>query len=181
MVAYHRKYRYRKFQRTRKAGDKMEEPSVGMTGVYWWGLCLMGHRGLINVLFPGLGSAACEWQGHRRPLLPVSVEVSEDRRVRVRDRQGSVLRCFGLGGQDRLDVVVSGNRRRRAALLKGPKEYDLVRRLNRSGRGTWMLKSYRRYAPGRLLPSPSRCCFLTTRPGVRSLSRVFAGFRPPSA
>lgn len=32
MVAYHREYRYREFQRRRKAGDGAEEASVGMTG-----------------------------------------------------------------------------------------------------------------------------------------------------
>lgn len=74
----------------------------------------------------GLGSAACEWQGHKKPLLPVSVEVSKET-VRVSDRTGSVLRCFGLGSLAHLDVVLSDNRHRRAALLKGSKEYDLVR------------------------------------------------------
>lgn len=33
MVAYLRKYRYRKFQRRRKAGAKTEEPAVGITGM----------------------------------------------------------------------------------------------------------------------------------------------------
>lgn len=33
MVAYHREYRYRKFQRRRKAGDGAEEAAVGITGV----------------------------------------------------------------------------------------------------------------------------------------------------
>lgn len=54
------------------------------------------------------------------------MEVSEQK-VRVSDRSGSVFRCFQLGRQDRLDVVLSNNRQRRAALLKGSREYDLVR------------------------------------------------------
>uniref|UniRef100_H3C2A7 NAD(P)H oxidase (H2O2-forming) n=1 Tax=Tetraodon nigroviridis TaxID=99883 RepID=H3C2A7_TETNG len=99
MVAYHRKYRYRKFQRTRKAGDRTAEPAVGV--------------------------AACEWQGHKKPLLPVRVEVSKGK-VQVSECSGSLLRCFNLGSQDHLDVVLSDNRQRRAALLKGSKEYDLV-------------------------------------------------------
>lgn len=33
MVACQRKYRYRKFQRRRKAGGRAEEPAVGTTGV----------------------------------------------------------------------------------------------------------------------------------------------------
>lgn len=33
MVAYLRKYRYRKFQRRRKAGDRTEEPAVGLSGM----------------------------------------------------------------------------------------------------------------------------------------------------
>lgn len=33
MVAYLRKYRYNKFQRRRKAGDKTEESAVGITGM----------------------------------------------------------------------------------------------------------------------------------------------------
>ncbi|TWW76018.1 Dual oxidase 1 [Takifugu flavidus] len=100
MVAYQRKYRYRKFQRRRKAGGRAEEPVVGTT--------------------------ACEWQGHQKPLLPVTVEVSEEKRVQVCDRSGAVLRCFDLGVQDHLEVVLSNNRHRKAALLKGSKERHLV-------------------------------------------------------
>uniref|UniRef100_A0A4W6D0R9 NAD(P)H oxidase (H2O2-forming) n=1 Tax=Lates calcarifer TaxID=8187 RepID=A0A4W6D0R9_LATCA len=57
MVAYLRKYRYRKFQRRRKAGAKTEEPAVGIT--------------------------AHEWQGHKKPLNPVSVEVDEKSRLMI--------------------------------------------------------------------------------------------------
>lgn len=81
----------------------------------------------------GFGFAACEWQGHKKPLLPVRVEVSKGK-VQVSDCSGSLLRCFNLGSQDHLDVVLSDNRQRRAALLKGSKEYDLVRNRERSGR-----------------------------------------------
>jgi len=39
MVAYLRKHRYRKFQRRRgKAGDRAEEPAVGVTGMKSVGL-----------------------------------------------------------------------------------------------------------------------------------------------
>lgn len=75
----------------------------------------------------GFGFAACEWQGHQKPLLPVTVEVSEEKRVQVCDRSGAVLRCFDLGVQDHLEVVLSNNRHRKAALLKGSKERHLVR------------------------------------------------------
>lgn len=33
MVAYFRKYRYRKFQRARQVGDRTDQPSVGITGM----------------------------------------------------------------------------------------------------------------------------------------------------
>lgn len=33
MVAYHRKHRYRKFQRTRRAGDRTEEAAAGLAGM----------------------------------------------------------------------------------------------------------------------------------------------------
>lgn len=82
----------------------------------------------------GFGFSACEWQGHKKPLLPVGVEVSEEKRVKVLDRSGSVLRCFDLGSQDHLDVVLSNNRQRRAAKLKGSKEYDLVRSCGGNGK-----------------------------------------------
>lgn len=74
----------------------------------------------------GFGFAACEWQGHKKPLLPVRVEVGEGK-VEVSDGSGSVLRRLHLGSQDPLEVLLSDNRHRRAALLKGAKEYDLVR------------------------------------------------------
>ncbi|KAM9753466.1 dual oxidase 1 [Menidia menidia] len=100
MVAYLRKYRYRKFQRRRgKAGDRTEEPAVGIT--------------------------AYEWHGHEKQLHPVSVEV-EKRRVQVSDRSGSTLRSLSLGNQDHLDVLLSNGRHHKALLLKVPKEYDLV-------------------------------------------------------
>uniref|UniRef100_A0A3B4Z7W2 NAD(P)H oxidase (H2O2-forming) n=1 Tax=Stegastes partitus TaxID=144197 RepID=A0A3B4Z7W2_9TELE len=89
VVAYLRKYRYRKFQRRRKAG-------------------------------------AYEWQGHKKPLHPVSVEVDEKRRLQVFDRSGSAHRFLNLGNQDYLDVLVSSDRQHKALLLKVPKEYDLV-------------------------------------------------------
>ncbi|KAK2842412.1 hypothetical protein Q5P01_012612 [Channa striata] len=100
MVAYLRKYRYRKFQRRRKAGDRTEESAVGIT--------------------------AREWQGYKKPLNPVSVEVDEKRRLQVFDRSGPALRHISLGSQDHLDVLLSSDRQRKALLLKVPKEYDLV-------------------------------------------------------
>ncbi|KAK5867225.1 hypothetical protein PBY51_011737 [Eleginops maclovinus] len=100
MVAYLRKYRYRKFQRRRKAGDRTEEPAVGI--------------------------AAYEWQGHKKPLHPVSVEVDERRRLQVFDRSGYAQRCLNLGNQDYLDVLLSNDRNHKALLLKVSKEYDLV-------------------------------------------------------
>ncbi|XP_068170354.1 dual oxidase 1 isoform X2 [Antennarius striatus] len=101
MVAYLRKYRFKKFQRRRrKAGDTREEPAVGI--------------------------AAYEWQGDKKPLHPVSVEVDEKRRLQVYDRSGSVHRCLSLGNQDCLDVFLSNNRHHKALMLKVSKEYDLV-------------------------------------------------------
>ncbi|XP_018521934.2 LOW QUALITY PROTEIN: dual oxidase 1 [Lates calcarifer] len=100
MVAYLRKYRYRKFQRRRKAGAKTEEPAVGIT--------------------------AHEWQGHKKPLNPVSVEVDEKSRLQIFDRSAAAPRCLNLGHQDYLDIHLSNDHHRKALLLKVPKEYDLV-------------------------------------------------------
>ncbi|KAG7245490.1 hypothetical protein INR49_010941 [Caranx melampygus] len=100
MVAYLRKYRYKKFQRRRKAGAKTEESAVGIT--------------------------AYEWQGHKKTLHPVSVEVDEKRGLQVFDRSGSSLRYLFLGDQDFLDIRLSKDHHRKALLLKVPKEYDLV-------------------------------------------------------
>ncbi|XP_076588963.1 dual oxidase 1 [Chaetodon auriga] len=100
MVAYLRKYRYKKFQRRRKAGERTEEPTVGI--------------------------AAYEWQGHKKPLHPVSVEVDEKGRLQVFDRSGSAHRFLNLANQDYLDVILSSNRQHKALLLKVSKEYDLV-------------------------------------------------------
>ncbi|XP_037624041.1 dual oxidase 1 [Sebastes umbrosus] len=100
MVALLRKYRYRKFQRRRKAGDRTEEPAVG----------IIAH----------------EWQGHKKPLHPVSLEVDEKRRLQVFDRSGSAQRCLNLGNQNYLDVLLSNDRHHKALLLKVSKEYDLV-------------------------------------------------------
>ncbi|XP_041853640.1 dual oxidase 1 isoform X2 [Melanotaenia boesemani] len=100
MVACFRKYRYRKFQRRRrKAGDRTEEPAVGIT--------------------------AYEWQGNKNPLHLVSV-VFAKKRLQVFDRSGSTHRCLNLGNQENLDVLLSSDCHHKALLLKVPKEYDLV-------------------------------------------------------
>ncbi|XP_029909915.1 dual oxidase 1 [Myripristis murdjan] len=100
MVAFFRKYRYRKFQKRRKAVDRTEEPAVGIL--------------------------AYEWQGAKKPLHPVSVEVDEKRRLQVFDRTGPALRCLSLGNQAYLDVLLANDWHHKALLLKVPKEYDLV-------------------------------------------------------
>ncbi|KAM3608924.1 uncharacterized protein V6R79_006848 [Siganus canaliculatus] len=100
MVAYLRRYRYRKFQRRRKSGDRAEEPAAGM--------------------------AAFEWLGHKTPLQPVTVELDEKRRLQVFDRSGAALRGINLGKQDSIDVFLSNNRSQKVLLLKRSKEYDLV-------------------------------------------------------
>ncbi|XP_053175774.1 dual oxidase 1 [Scomber japonicus] len=100
MVAYLRKYRYKKFQRRRKAAGRADEPALEIT--------------------------AYEWQGHKKPLHPVSVEIDEKRRLEVLDRSGSTLRSFNLGNQGNLDVLLSNDHHHKALLLKVPKEYDLV-------------------------------------------------------
>ncbi|MED6282953.1 hypothetical protein CHARACLAT_003658 [Characodon lateralis] len=100
LVACLRKYRYRKFQRRKgKAGDKTEEPTLGIS--------------------------AYEWQGHNKQLHPVSVEI-ENRKVQVFDRSGAMHRSLSLRNQDYLDVFLSSNHYHKALLLKVPKEYDLV-------------------------------------------------------
>uniref|UniRef100_UPI0037E74494 dual oxidase 1 n=1 Tax=Semicossyphus pulcher TaxID=241346 RepID=UPI0037E74494 len=100
MVAYLRKSRYRKYQKIGKAGDRAEQPAVGI------------H--------------ANEWLGRKKPLHPVSVEVDEQRRLQVSDRSGSAHRCINLCNQDHLNVLLSNNRGQKALLLKVSKEYDLV-------------------------------------------------------
>ncbi|XP_070828301.1 dual oxidase 1 [Chaetodon trifascialis] len=100
MVAYLRKYRYKKFQRRRKTGERTEEPAVGIT--------------------------AYEWQGHKKPLHPVSAEVDEKGRLQVFDRSGSAHRFLNLANQDYLDVILSSNCQNKSLLLKVSKEYDLV-------------------------------------------------------
>ncbi|KAK5619460.1 hypothetical protein CRENBAI_013845 [Crenichthys baileyi] len=100
LVACLRKYRYRKFQRRKgKAGDKTEEPTLGIS--------------------------AYEWQGLNKQLHPVSVEI-ENRKVQVFDRSGAMHRSLSLRNQDYLDVFLSSNHYLKALLLKVPKEYDLV-------------------------------------------------------
>ncbi|KAM7396877.1 hypothetical protein PAMP_019883 [Pampus punctatissimus] len=100
IVAYLRKYTYKKFQRKGKAVGRAEELTMGIT--------------------------AYEWQGHKNPLHPVSVKVDENWRLSIFDRSGSTLRSLNLGNQDYLDILLSNDRHHKALLLKVPKEYDLV-------------------------------------------------------
>uniref|UniRef100_A0A3P9DSH1 NAD(P)H oxidase (H2O2-forming) n=1 Tax=Maylandia zebra TaxID=106582 RepID=A0A3P9DSH1_9CICH len=66
------------------------------------------------------------WQGHKKQLQPISVEIDEKRRLQVCDRSGTAHRCINLRNQDYLDVVLSNDCQQKALLLKVPKEYDLV-------------------------------------------------------
>lgn len=92
-------------------------------------------------------SSAYEWQGHSKPLHPVSMEVDEKRKLQVFDRSGSAHRCLNLGNQAYLDVLLSSDRQHKALLLKVSKEYDLVSRWKRRGRwwfapwGSWSEKA----------------------------------------
>uniref|UniRef100_A0A673Z796 NAD(P)H oxidase (H2O2-forming) n=1 Tax=Salmo trutta TaxID=8032 RepID=A0A673Z796_SALTR len=69
---------------------------------------------------------ACEWQGPKKPLFPVSLLIDDRRKLQVFDQSGPALRSLSLGSQTHLDVLLSSNNYRRALLMKVPKEYDLV-------------------------------------------------------
>lgn len=75
---------------------------------------------------PAVGFPACEWQGPKKPLRPVSVLVDEKKRLQLFNVDGPALRCINLGHQDRLDITLANDRYHRALLFKVPKEYDLV-------------------------------------------------------
>uniref|UniRef100_A0A3B5MCU6 NAD(P)H oxidase (H2O2-forming) n=1 Tax=Xiphophorus couchianus TaxID=32473 RepID=A0A3B5MCU6_9TELE len=76
-------------------------------------------------LFIGFLAAAYEWQGRRKPLHPVSVEI-ENRRLQVLDRSGVAHRSLSLRNQNHLNIFLSSSHHHKSLLLKVPKEYDLV-------------------------------------------------------
>ncbi|XP_061825723.2 dual oxidase 1 [Nerophis lumbriciformis] len=114
VVAYHRKSRYGKFQKRGETVVRTEETTSG---------------------FP-----AYEWQGHRKPLHPVSVEVTENRGLQIRDRSGTTLRSLNLDKQRCLDVLLSNDRHHKALLLKVRKEYDMVLFFDDEGKRAAFLK-----------------------------------------
>ncbi|KAF3830488.1 hypothetical protein GH733_004307 [Mirounga leonina] len=71
------------------------------------------------------GMEALEWQGHREPSRPVLVHLQPGQ-ICVVDGRLSVLRTIQLQPPQQVNLILSGNRGRRALLLKIPKEYDLV-------------------------------------------------------
>ncbi|XP_071007469.1 dual oxidase 2-like [Oncorhynchus clarkii lewisi] len=100
VVAHFRKSKFKKFQKRVGPDDTTEEPAAGIT--------------------------ACEWQGPKKPLFPVSLLIDDRRKLQVFDRSGPALRSLSLGTQTHLDVLLSSNNYRRALVMKVPKEYDLV-------------------------------------------------------
>lgn len=94
---------------------------------------LVDIRLIITLYSFYFSSPAYEWQGHNKPLHPVSLEVDEKKRLQVFDRSGPALRSLSLGNQNYLDVFLSSDRQRKALLLKVPKEYDLVSSLKWEG------------------------------------------------
>ncbi|XP_064846206.1 dual oxidase 2-like [Oncorhynchus masou masou] len=100
VVAHFRKSKFKKFQKRVGPDDTTEEPAAGIT--------------------------ACEWQGPKKPLFPVSLLIDNRRKLQVFDRSGPALRSLSLGTQTHLDVLLSSNNYRRALVMKVPKEYDLV-------------------------------------------------------
>nr|XP_025854155.1 dual oxidase 1 [Vulpes vulpes] len=71
------------------------------------------------------GMEALEWQGHKEPCRPVLVHLQPGQ-ICVVDGRLSVLRTIQLRPPQQVSLILSGNRGRRALLLKIPKEYDLV-------------------------------------------------------
>uniref|UniRef100_A0A8C0R5N9 NAD(P)H oxidase (H2O2-forming) n=1 Tax=Canis lupus dingo TaxID=286419 RepID=A0A8C0R5N9_CANLU len=71
------------------------------------------------------GMEALEWQGHKEPCRPVLVHLQPGQ-ICVVDGRLSVLRTIQLRPPQQVNLILSGNRGRRALLLKIPKEYDLV-------------------------------------------------------
>ncbi|XP_057577991.1 dual oxidase 2 [Hippopotamus amphibius kiboko] len=86
------------------------------------------------------GVSAMEWPGPRERSYPVTIQLFPDRRLQVLDRRLSVLRTIQLWPLlQRVHLILSSNRRRRALLLKIPKEYDLVLLFNsEEERGTFV-------------------------------------------
>lgn len=87
--------------------------------------------------------------------------------MQVSDRSGGVLRCLHLGSQDHLDVLLSDNRQRRAALLKGSKERDLVR----SGRIECVLQGGPQPSPHALRLCAFKVLFFDAEAGRAALVR----------
>nr|XP_031308994.1 dual oxidase 1 isoform X1 [Camelus dromedarius] len=71
------------------------------------------------------GMKALEWQSHKEPCRPVLVHLQPGQ-IHVVDGRLSVLRTVQLQPPQQVSLILSSNRRRRALLLKIPKEYDLV-------------------------------------------------------
>lgn len=67
-----------------------------------------------------------EWPGPREKSYPITIQLLPDRRLQVLDRRLSVLRTVQLRSPQQVNLILSGDRGRRALLLKIPKEYDLV-------------------------------------------------------
>ncbi|XP_023650803.1 dual oxidase 1 [Paramormyrops kingsleyae] len=100
VVAYFRKSKFKRFQRKHQTESSTQEAAVGIT--------------------------ACEWQGQKGSLQPISLSIDAQQKLRVTDSSGSMLRCLQLTGQSHLNVLLSSDGQRQALLLKIPKEYDLV-------------------------------------------------------
>lgn len=77
-------------------------------------------------LCPTVLSPAMEWPGPREKSYPITIQLLPDRRLQVLDRRLSVLRTVQLRSPQQVNLILSGDRGRRALLLKIPKEYDLV-------------------------------------------------------
>ncbi|KAL4613374.1 dual oxidase 1-like [Arapaima gigas] len=116
VVAYYRKYKFKRFQRKHKPKDITQEPTVGITGR------TIDHRQCDT--FPFV-PPAYEWQGPKETLRPVGL-VLDALRLQVLDNCGSVVRFLSLAGQGCLDIVISSDHLCRVLLVKVPKEYDLV-------------------------------------------------------
>ncbi|XP_027982479.1 dual oxidase 1 [Eumetopias jubatus] len=82
------------------------------------------RQSIMSEKFVG-GMEALEWQGHKEPSRPVLVHLQPGQ-ICVVDGRLSVLRTIQLRPLQQVSLILSGNRRRRALLLKIPKEYDLV-------------------------------------------------------
>ncbi|KAM4675956.1 dual oxidase 1-like [Discoglossus pictus] len=104
--------------------------------------------------FVAEGFQASEWHGQKEPIQPVSIQLHPNQILKVVKARQTETRTINLKKMAKVEVILSNTDGSKAALIKIPKEYDLVLFFNdEENRGVFINEFMRNFEGTNISPS----------------------------